>query len=532
MTVRTIESDICILGAGISGILAAQKIKRNRPELTVSIVDAGRPIFDSGNRGAYRERYLRYGENPWPNDYVDEMVIWNGENQTMAVGGWALHWHGISPRCSSEELRLRSLYNVAVDWPLSWEELEKHYGEAERLIGVSGESSPYPEDQRSEPYPMPAVPPSYTHEQIKRWAEKSGLKLNSLAHARNSVPYDDRSPCMRCDTCSPICPTGARYSPDYTIRRLVDKHEVDLHSRVLIRRLVPAQGSNKIESATGVVLETGEPIAFRAKTFVLAFGKYWTPHVLLLSATTRFPNGLANSSGVLGRFYNSYGTAEAVFRLDEPIYTGMHDINSMEAREFYRCSRNEPYLRCALWFNATPLGRPKLSRDNGDVLIGDELLAEWRKRSTNLASMYMRYDLHGTADKGLTLDPERRNKWGDPLPKIEDSFDADTSGRNPRVMKHLDSVAERLTKFGGGTFVSKSIHGGPGSDKSPYERAGGCRISDKPSDGVCDSHGRTFDHDNLFIMGGPTTPTMGVGGFTLMHSALTMRYVDEIIRTV
>ena len=76
----------------------------------------------------------------------------------MAVGGSALHWGGVTNRFSEEDLTLRSRYGLAVDWPITWTELERFYCEAERRLGVSGEPGPLPEDRRSEPYPMPPMP--------------------------------------------------------------------------------------------------------------------------------------------------------------------------------------------------------------------------------------------------------------------------------------------------------------------------------------------------------------------------------------
>ena len=118
-----IETDVCIIGAGICGVLVAQKLKRLRPKANVALVDAGREMFDL-DAMTMRRRLLDYNENPWPHDYVDDQLVANGESQTMAVGGWALHWEGGCPRFSEEDLRLQSYYGFGRDWPLSWTEME------------------------------------------------------------------------------------------------------------------------------------------------------------------------------------------------------------------------------------------------------------------------------------------------------------------------------------------------------------------------------------------------------------------------
>src|SRR5262245_28893072 len=148
------ESDICIIGGGITSAMLAQKLSELRPRLSIAVVEAGRSIFDVQNRGRYRERAIAYGEHPWPEDYIEDQQANGIISMTMAVGGLALHWGGACNRFSEEDLRLKSLYGLAYDWPIEWPELERYYCEAERRLNVAGEPSAYAADRRSEPYPQ------------------------------------------------------------------------------------------------------------------------------------------------------------------------------------------------------------------------------------------------------------------------------------------------------------------------------------------------------------------------------------------
>src|SRR4029434_9250724 len=215
----------------------------------------------------------------------------------MAVGGSALHWGGVCNRFSEEDTRLKSMYGVAADWPIEWKELEKFYCEAERRIGVSGEPSPLPEDWRSEPYPMKAMPMTFNLIQLKAWAEKSGVPFWSTPQAKNTVNgYGGRSICLRCNTCE-ICPTGARYSPDFTFKRLLAEKKIQLHDQTLVRKLVLDDKTTRVAAAQAAKEDGSDnDVEYRARTFVLASGYCWSPHLLLLSANSRFPNGLAHSS--------------------------------------------------------------------------------------------------------------------------------------------------------------------------------------------------------------------------------------------
>src|SRR3970040_813709 len=150
------ECDVCIIGGGITSALLAEKLSEVRPSAQLIVVEVCRSIFDRENRGRHRLRAMEYGEHPWPDDYIEDQQAKGIISMTMAVGGQALHWGGACNRFSQEDLRLRSMYGLADDWPIEWAELERFYVEAERRLNVAGDPSPYPEDRRSAPYPQPA----------------------------------------------------------------------------------------------------------------------------------------------------------------------------------------------------------------------------------------------------------------------------------------------------------------------------------------------------------------------------------------
>ena len=107
-------------------------LAEKKPEWSVTVVEAGRRLFDLENRMSYRRRSMIYGENQWPGDFIEDQAPEGMITRTMAVGGSAMHWQGHANRFSAEDLRLQSMYGLAVDWPLSWQELEPYLGEAER----------------------------------------------------------------------------------------------------------------------------------------------------------------------------------------------------------------------------------------------------------------------------------------------------------------------------------------------------------------------------------------------------------------
>ena len=516
------ESDVCIIGSGISAALLAQKLAELTPGITITIVEAGKKIFDFENRFRYRQRMLEYGENPWPGDYIEDQTADGIISRTMTAGGLAMHFGAVSQRFSQEDLRLKSLYGLATDWPVEWNDLEKYYCEAERRMGVAAEPGPYPEDRPSQPYPMPPMELTWNLVQLKEWAEKSGTQFWSTPVCKNTVPYDGRRACIRCATCS-ICPTGARYSPDFTLKKLIAEKKIQLHDRTLIRKLVPHDTKNTVVAAIGVHEDQpNEPVEYRARTFIVASGYVWSSHLLLLSTSSRFPKGLANSSGLVGRYMNGHSYVTSIVELDAELYPGMNEPHSLVSRRFFRCDPKEFFVRhdFRVWESEQ---RPALRDSSGAIQLGDAVMADWRRRAKRArARVRAYYDVHPDRDSSLTLDPSRKNRYGDPLPTISHKLDAATESRVERTKQIILDRFGELARHNNGKILSTQY--------STYldHPAGGCRMGTDPRQSVTDSHGRTHDHANLFVVGASTLPTGGCANGTLTFVALTLRSAERI----
>jgi len=517
------ESDVCIIGGGITAAMLSQKLMELRPGISINVVEAGRRLFDVENRMTYRQRAIEYGENAWPGDFVPDQKASGIISRTMAAGGSALHWGGTCNRFSEEDLRLKSMYGLYTDWPMKWEELEKFYCEAERRLGVSGEPSPLPEDWRSEAYPMPAMALTYNLNELKKWGEKSGIPFWSTPQAKNTRPYDGRVECIRCNTCL-ICPTGARYSPDFTYKQLLKRKQFALHDQTLVRQLLLDTNTSKVTAAIAVHSERpNETVEFRAPLFVLAAGYTWSSHLLLLSRNSKFPNGLANRSGLVGRYMCGHEFISAFIEIDAKIYPGMNETHALISRQFFRCKPEDPYVRHDLRIWESPVGREPRLRSDKKILLGDDLLADWRVRAQRgTARVRAYYDVHPDIDSSLTLDDTQRNRWGDPLPKIKHRLNAETIARQPATREHIQKIFDRLAKNDNGRVLNISDGG--------YldHPAGGCRMGTDPATSVCNSFGRTHDHENLFVVGSPTLPNAGCTNGTLTFVALTLRSAGEI----
>jgi quinoprotein glucose dehydrogenase len=524
---RVVEADVCIIGAGISSAMVAERVAEDT-DARIVVVEAGNSMFNFEERFERRERFLEYGENPWPDDHIQSQFARGIQSRSMCVGGLALHWGGVVPRFTPEDFRQRSQYGVGTDWPIDYDDLEPYYAEAEERLGVAGEQGPGDLDLRSGPYPMPPMPLTYNLERLKEWAEKSGIPFWANPVAKNTVPYKGRNVCQRCDTCN-ICPTGAKYSPDFTFRRLLDQGRIELLTRTLVRRLVPARDSDRIEEAVAVDRDmTSDPVRIRARVFVVATGYAWSSHLLLLSANSRFPEGLSNSSGRVGAYITGHRPVSAFAEVPFRMYPGMMGNNSLLSKRFQRPGSLDRYVRhdLRIWDSTTGRG-PRLEDDEGRLLLGNSVLEDWRARSaTGSARLRAYYDVIPDRRSRISLDGGLRNEWGDPMPRIQFVDAPESVELRPHTEEHIRGVLGEIVAAGGGRILSTGV-------QDIYDHpSGGCRMGDDPGTSVVDTRGRSHDHENLFVVGAPTAVSAGCGNGTLTFCALALRSAQEVARTV
>ncbi|HEX7938648.1 MAG TPA: GMC family oxidoreductase [Gemmatimonadaceae bacterium] len=523
---QVVESDVCIIGSGITAAMVAHKLASGAK--TIVVVEAGGSVWPLDKRAGRRQRFLDYGENPWaPGDHLAGYEI-DGplQSRSMCVGGLAMHWGGVTPRFSPEDFKLKSLYGVGHDWPISYDDLEPSYIEAEHVLGVAGEAGPAAMDPRSKPFPMPMLPLTYNLEQLKGWVTKAGITMWSQPSAKNSVPYDGRAQCCRNDTCTPMCPVGAKYSPDFTWNRLEAQKRITLHQHTLVRRLEVDERGRVTRAVAATHDSPQDTIEFRAKTFVIAGGYVWSSHLLLNSRSAKYPDGLANSSGLVGKYLCGHRNVQAFVSLPMTLYPGINEQHSLVTKQFMRVPKRADgkYLRHDLrvWESSSGQGA-RLRDDAGNLMLGDDVLKDWRKRTeTGMARVRAHYDVIPDRSSELTLDSTRKNSWGDPLPKLSFRDAPESASVRGWTEDELRALFERMAKAGGGKVMRSAV------DEFQDHPAGGCRMGDDPSDSVTDSWGRTHDHENLFVVGAPTSVSGSCANATLTFCALSLRSAQQI----
>jgi quinoprotein glucose dehydrogenase len=202
----------------------------------------------------------------------------------------------------------------------------------------------------------------------------------------------------------------------------------------------------------------------------------------------------------------------------------MNEQHSLVTKQFMRPGPLEKYLRHDLRVWESTSGRtPRLRNDAGALMLGDEIMADWRQRTaTGTARVRGYYDVIPDKESALTLDAATRNPFGDPMPKLEFRDAPESVELRRHSEDSIRAIFDRMAKAGDGEVLSAR------PDSFQDHPAGGCRMGTDGATSVVDSWGRAHDHENLFVVGAPTCVTGGCANGTLTFVALALRSAEKI----
>ncbi|MBY4677038.1 GMC family oxidoreductase [Marinobacterium arenosum] len=572
-----IDADVVIIGAGVVGGLMAWRLSEQG--LNVAVLDAGARVdrVDAINRykaNPDKEANSPYRMMPWapvPDDkdplsyYVQPGLAKPGQPQQpkqqiafagffmRLVGGTSWHWTGHAERLYPNDFRTRSAYGVGVDWPLSYDELEPYYYQVEQAWGVAGDADCVA-PPRKDPYPLPVVPRSYLDIQVGKVAQAViGHDTQPLPHCRNSLPYDDRPQCCGNASCLPICPIGAKYDAHVHVLKAEQQG-----SRVLANRVaVQVALDESQQQVTGIYYRNFDQDAkgslglARAKIYVLAAHAVETPRLMLLSAgKENVPAaGLSNSSGQVGRNLMGFANINTVgyAPADNPVYPYRGPVSATGAIGGWRDGefRKEyasiaPFtINGAFKFGTGPLDEAAQAIDEG--YLGSALRQRVDEMTARQVNLHSTVEVMPNPDNRVSLAYDQLDPLGLPRPKLDFKLD-DYTLRGCRVAwdAHLKIFNQMgVARRDGGQLQpneanwQKLLRGE--LDKTYYSLtsgdaviAGTVRMGDDPASAVVDRHCRSFDHQNLYIVGTCNYPTIGSASPSLTAAALGLRSADQI----
>ena len=530
------RADVCIIGAGPAGALVADELATTGHEVVV--LEAGprfdpadredrmeravRPAFDGGavwGMGGERDGYSAGGDQHYPLNVA----------RVKGVGGSTLHWQGMVMRLHERDFAGENGPGPA--WPVDYEDLRPYYADAERALGVAGaDDNPFA-PPRSEPFPLPAFQPSYSDSLFAPACERLGITTHSVPNARNSESYDGRGACVGYGTCQPVCPSGAKYSADHHIEK-AEQAGARVVDRAPVQRL---ETDGERVTVARYATPDGE-YEQRARQFVLAAGGVETPRLLLLSQSREHPDGLANSSGLVGRYFMDHlfagvgGTLPRRTRQNHVgfLTSGSHQFYDDPGQPVER--DGEPVVPAADGGALQPLkleflnyaGPSPVEMALGGESWGDDLLADLREGYGHSIAMGGLVGQPPRAENRVTLDTSTTDDHGNPVPDIRWSW-------GPRLRRSLRRAndIQRAVLSELGAEIEWTV--GPADTGPAYHHMGTTRMGTDPAASVVNPRLRTHDCPNLTVASSSVFPTAGSMNPTLTIAALALKAADHLV---
>jgi choline dehydrogenase-like flavoprotein len=448
----------------------------------------------------------------------------------QGVGGSSVHFSANYWRLRPVDFRERSLLGPIggtgfADWPVTYEELEPYYTKVDWEIGVSG--APGPNDPpRSRPYPMPPMPIKSSGALLETGARKLGLHAQPAPLAVTSRPYDGRAACGHCGYCIMYgCEMGAKSSTLVTmIPKAVATGNCEIRPLSTVVR-VDIDASGRASGVTYLDAEGAEHRQ-RARAVVVAANGAETPRLLLSSTSPLFPDGLANSSGLVGKYmmWNAHADAFGVFEQPLNEYKSVqatriiHDFyDSDPARGHYGGGGLDGRLISGpMLFSLfdMPEDVPQWGAGYKQALAG------YYTRTMQVAAAGTSLPL---ASNTITLDPDVKDRWGRPALRA-------TYRDHPDDVANIGYLQDRGRELLAAAGALK-VWGPPAAESTiGAHLLGTARMGDDPRASVVDRYHRAHDVPNLFICDGSSFVTSGRGQPTMTIQALAFRAADHIAR--
>jgi choline dehydrogenase-like flavoprotein len=454
------------------------------------------------------------------------------------VGGGTAHMGAALYRFHPDDFRVRSRlgsFESVADWPYAYDELEPYYAIAEREIGVAGVGGLTPvEGPRSAPFPMPPLRSHPIAGALDDACATLGVHAFPTPRGINSRPYGGRPACTFCDFCAGFgCPTGARGS---TQEALLSRAQQTGRCEIRALAMVRAITTDHRGQATGCLYldADGGEHEIRARVVCVCCSAVESARLLLLSSSSRFPDGLANGSGMVGRNlqFHTGSAARGRFRYDRHSAALRHDRNPFIGRSvmdyYFLPGGVSPFAKGGLlrfdFERQTPIARAqRIARTTSGYVWGAPLRKRLREHFCDYRDVELEvfHDFVPNDATFVSLDPRVRDKWGLPVARIALSV-VDHHRRAGEWL--VDRGREILDAMGADESAARDI--GYVTDVMAH---GTCRSGSDPCTSVVDPFCRAHEVPNLFVVDGSFMPTSGGAPSTLTILANSFRSADHIL---
>lgn len=606
--------DVVIVGAGVSGALIAKQLGLAGKKVLILESGAGLPannvdfmerfymasakvpevpytpelfhppggttLTNPQTQNAARASVLTLDKTTWK-DPTKSYLMQTGplafaSSYERVAGGTMRHWLGTSLRFVPNDFTMFTTYGQMVDWPITYADLDPWYGKAEAEIGVSANKAEqsylgitFADDYD---YPMPGIPPSLVDQAVAEAVsgmevDNIGLNVVGTPAGRNSQPYQNRRVCAGNTNCIPICPIGAKYDPSVTLNAALATGNVDLWHFTVATQVV-IDDHNQVsgidylqyEQAGGPRTGGGTVTATR---YVIAAHAIETPRLLLMSTNNgRFPNGAANSSGMVGKNLMDHPLYLAWALAPTPLYgyrgplasSGIESLRDGAFRkhraafrieignEGWNFSSNDPYTTSVDLINGmNQAGLNKPVNGASPALWGADLVNTLNDLLSRQFRLGFLVEQTPEADNYVALSTELDN-LGLPRPEIHYNLSDYTKAGFAAAKQTADAIFERM----GATQYTYATPNDPDDPSTMSVEVDGSAVLMKyygsghivgtyrmgaANDGqsVVDKYQRSWDHQNLFLVGSGVFPTVATGNPTLTIAALALQAAATLL---
>jgi choline dehydrogenase-like flavoprotein len=540
--------DVCVIGSGAGAgpiiyelskiglkvcVLEKGDIYNEKDFSKDEIAVVRRPIYTPNLKDEYHtiEEFIDGSWQKFPT-YETGWSFWNGS----LLGGSSNFMSGYFHRLKPNDFKLASTYGIAensniVDWPISYDDMEKYYEKVERLVGVSGEVQKYEfmEPRSTKDFPYVALAENKIVNLIDKSCEELNYKSIKTPRAILTKQKDNRNPCYYSNYCgSYACSSGAKGSSRVSlIKDALLTNNVTIIPNAFVIKLNTST-NKKITSAIYLTKNENKK-EIKAKLFVLAAQSVESSRLLLNSKDGNFPFGVANNSKNVGKNFlsSSGGIISATFDesnlpLKDLLASGLFVNRSL--MDWYYTKEFKGGTIDILFEHANPIRRASFLRydENSDLLIGEKLQNSIFETFTKTRTLNMELFLDWTPNDNsfISVDEKYKDKYEIPVANIR-------IGSHEQDLKAANFIKEKAIKVFekmGGKNISSDISSLPSSNL----QAGGCRFGNNPKTSVLNKYCQAHEVSNLFVTDASFMPTGGSVPYTWTIYANSFRVADYI----
>jgi choline dehydrogenase-like flavoprotein len=531
--------DFLVIGSGAAGGVVAKELAV--AGFSVVVLEQGPYLREKD----YSHDEIKYAIQPGlTNDpKVQPILFRQSENEQARplkaveygrqVGGGSVHFTANYWRFHESDFHERSLFGAVsgadlADWPIRYSDLEPYYTQAEYDLGVSGLAGANPfEGPRSKPYTLPPMPVKSSGVLFERAAKKLGLHPFPAPVAILSQPYGGRAACVNCGFCESFgCEVRAKSSTLVSVIPVAEKTgRCEIRPNSYVRKIE----INDALRVTGAVYfdQNRREVVQRSKAVFVCANGAETPKLLLMSKSKRFPQGLANSSGLVGRYlmWDNGALAQGLFEHPLNEYKGIqvtrliHDHYAADPRRgFYgggAIDARFDYYPATFALSGLPPDAPRWG-------------SEYKRLFTTYFSRSMSLLSHTSSlaqfKNTVTLDPDVKDAWGLPALRITSDYHPDDLA----TMKWILSKQIELLEAAGARKVWNQPYDIISNMPSRH-LMGTCRMGNDPKTSVVNAYSRAHDVPNLFLVDGSNFVTAARQQPTATIQALAYRAADYAI---